>query len=406
MPKIGLDSSSVFWDLYVENTSVNSILRKSIEKIDIEYSISSPTKAQITINSPYVIEDFFRDGAKVRIEMGYSRILKAKMIDGVTVGRPMGEGSESLNINVKVLDNITSMTRSEKNKTFNMSPTKSNIVNQIISTNGFTPQVSIADTKTLKPESIPKQVAMTDLEFLYMLAKRWNCAIWADTAKNIIYFYDSTLAHDAGATQKLANINDLSPDYMLNFRTKYNDNNVARVSWSQKSQKSSGAQVSFGADRTGKQFTPSDYEIENEGQIWQLKQEIVKEMKTNPHNAAKYLQIIGAAKVSETKELLRKYFKPITAKDDSYASTNEQAGHSKGMGGLTVSVEMTKGDPYLRCPRKALLTCGDGSRGSMDLPQFLFRDSRDQQKYNINTVKTSLTSGMIQTNLEMTMGFK
>ena len=67
----------VFWDLFVGGVKVNEIFRKHIESINVVYSITQPTQAQITLNTATNIENFFTDGMKVEIKFGY---LKTNMI--------------------------------------------------------------------------------------------------------------------------------------------------------------------------------------------------------------------------------------------------------------------------------------------------------------------------------------
>lgn len=396
----GFQSRAVYWDVSIEGVNVNSIFAQSIAAISVTYSIYKPTLARITVNAHSALDDFFQDGAKVLVQFGYSRFSMVPMISGKCMTRPQGDAEEHLNYTANIVEDVFSITNEEKSRVFGKLPTKNMVITMLTAMAGYALVLQIKDGTTKIPATaIPKQIGKTDLDFLYHCARKWNCICWVKN--KTVYFIDSDAAHDFGCIDKTVHIDDISYAYPLKFRTRLYNNNVKSLSWNRTSSKSRGTPKASSYNRKGKAIDPSDYEIDAYGQIWQLKGEVLAECSTNPTKADKYLKVIFATATANTKETLRKYYKPITAKEATQRSNSSQGSHKGGK--FEVIASLNIGDPYLRPPRLAELECGDGTKGSMELPNYIFRDGK-KQKYFMNEIITQLSSGMIQTRMKMTMG--
>lgn len=399
----GLTSKMAHWEILVNGKKANAVINKHVESVSVTYSLKQPTQAKIVMRVPTMWEDFFVDGALVEIRFGYTKISLVSMITGRAVARPEGSAEESIQYAVTVIDDVLQLNSVQRIKVFGKNPTKIGIISEVASTAGLIPNIGISDISPISQKYIPKIIGKTDLQFLYDCARKWHCIMWIEG--NSLHFYDADIAHNQGDLNKIPNSNDFKLYYELGYRNPLSTSNIKSVNWKRLSVKKgkAGDTSSFGTDRKGRVREPSDYEIDALGKIWVFKAEVLKSIRGDRNKALLYINAAITGPVSETYARLRKYFKPLTSGAGSSTNNDKKGLPAHKRGKLELNVQLNVGDPNLRIPRTMILKGGAGDKGSPELPNYLFRDGKEQ-KYFANEVVTSLTGGMFETNIRMTMG--
>jgi phage protein D len=404
---LGLGSRTIYWDIILEGFNCNEFYGQYVNSMSFKYEIKKIPTATISFVANRAIEELFTPGINIKIDVGYDPIDKVTMIEGKVKKQPAGNAQGSVEYAVEIVDSSINMALTQKNKTYAIIPTKIKVVTEVIGRNGFIPNVLISDgAKPLKSTEYPKQRKMTDLEFLERCAEKWNCVFWVD-GKNV-YFYDDENAHVAGGTlRKKLPVHDLSPIYNLYYKSIYGTNNVKKITWTQKENKSGSPQAK-GANRKGESAEASDYEISYQDRIWVMKPDVIKKMRKNGRNPLsalnKIVGILGSGQLSKAEALLNEYYVPVTHGSDTNKNHNLKPAFAGG--NMEFTLELVKGDPYLRAPRIGLLHAGNGITSEHDLPHFMFDESAAEQKYNINKVVTSVNSSGITTQIVATRGRK
>lgn len=390
-----------FWDIEIGTEKSTDFLKKFIRGFGVEYNDDGPPVAQLHIMSNSYIEDILVPEMPIKFYMGWDRLRKALMIDGKIVTPPDGRAQEKLTYTLTIADKSLDLSKKTNNRVFK-SLTKNAIIAKIARLNNYEYDLNMADGDLqINPKEMPLQKNETDLNFLYRCAVKWNCVIWFQKdpilGRSKLYFYDSDKANQKGNDLRIKTVDDLDSDYILGYRTNDVKNNVAYVAFKNKKSQggTSGEPGVTGADENGTVTKPLDFDFEADGGFWKLKKAIADEIKTNSSLGYKYLRLVAAAKVSKSKDKLREYFVPVT--HDSKTNKNLSHAPANKKGSVSLEIGLNIGDPYLRPPRTAKLHAGSVGIDS-ELPDYLFKDGKPQ-KYNINKVRSSLSNGMIQTQM-------
>lgn len=398
-----------FWDLKLDGTSFND-MKRFISGMEVEYEIGKPDIARVSVESVSFLESFFARGKELEIYFSWSSnpTSMVKMFKGKIDKNPEGSASDFMQYTITAMGKSSLMARKEKVRTF---PTakKSFIINQIAGENGYAPVVQIKDASVIKAQEIPIQKGKTDFEFLSDCARKWGCIFWVDEGMSTLYFLDDSEAHKRGnliADGKPKN-SLLEPpgNYRLGYRTDYAPNNIARLQWKfgKPPVANPGSQIANRQTETGKTVAPEDYVYEFYGNQYKFNPSIIAEIKRNPSAASKYLSKALDEPIFENEK--SSFWVKYPANGDSKTNKDGQTLPSHKLNALMCDVELNKGDPYLRPPRKASLICGNSNPRSInaDLPGWLVNSGRQGREVNINKVKTGIMSGMMKTSLEFTV---
>lgn len=402
-------SRQVFWDIIIQKISMRklNVLKKSISKITVIYESRKPTIATVDFNSNEPISDLFRTGHDISISFGYQPTNLVNMISGKCIVEPAGSAEGTLKSKAKIIDGIFKMTKLQKNKVWGLIPTKTAIITQVITASGFIPVVSIpTGTLPLQLKDIPVQRAMTDLQFLYRCAEKWNCTIWKED--NFIYFVDDNSADDfAGALRLLhgkIHINDFKKDYFLYFRTRNKVNNVKNISWGYKKTSGKPKMSEYATRRAASAIEAKAFEVEAYGEVWLMRQGLKRAILADSEAALLPLSMISTAmlrgEMSRAREFLNLYY---VQKADTSTNENKKIAGGNRAGNMDINITLNKGDPYLRVPRKGYLIAGDGTKGSLQLPHHVLKGKKANYVY-INKVQTEITNGMLQTKILASLG--
>ncbi len=397
-----------YWDLKIDGRQFNE-MKKYISSISVEYELNSISKLAIEVQSVSFLENYFNRGRKIEVKMGWGPLSLVKMFSGKIDKNPTGSTDDFMRYTITALDDSAVMTKKEKVRTFAM-PIKQNIVSQIAGENGFIPNVIIKDQFPIAAKEMPIQKASTDLEYLLYCARKWNCVMWIDSSIRTLYFMDADVAHLQGdiihAASPVKGLNDVAGKYSLGYKTDYAENNVAKIDWKfGKPVSSNGtASVANRQNESGRSpAKPEDYVYEFYGETYKFSPEVIKQIKRNPTFAAKIISQSVTMPIDGSE--VSKYWIKYPGSSDSRTNNDLQNNPAHKVNALNVTIDLNKGDVYLRPPRKINLVCGSiNSRAvTSDLPRYLVESGRLGRDFNANKVKTVLTDGMIKTSIEASL---
>lgn len=414
----------VYWKFIVNGRDETAVFGKNVASIHIKDSIlpSAPTRkkdksfppgseAVITFVEKDYFVDWFVQGTKIQIFMGYERLSLPKVFEGTVMTLPDGRAREMLDYSVKAYGGMVGAAFQQKARVFPI-PQKSAVIAQIASENGWIPDIQIADTSVIPADQIPMSKGFTDLEILIALATIWDCVLWFEDP-NILHFIDSDRAHDiydsrylsaTSLTENGSNFFAGKPGpYELGYRTDLATCNVESVIWKHMNQKGGGAgspsYVKYTED--GFEYDFKAFKIPALGQTWQMKPEYARS-----RDASKIFSwIIQAAQGTINQQgyqVLRKYYRIVpnskTRPDDA---THVGAG-------FEITVMLNEGDPYLRPPRNANLYAGsiNPRADSSYLPAWFYRHSPGfvpPAKLKINQVELMYNTGRLSSKLKCSM---
>jgi hypothetical protein len=390
-----------YWEMTIGGQDFTNSMHKYINSISIEYNIKGIATASIDVKANSSSENMLVPGQKITIKFGYHRLFMVDMFEGQVVTHPEGKASEMLSYKIVAADKSASLAFAQQRRTFPVL-LKSTIVIQIAAFNSYIPVVDISDAIPIPADKMPIQFNKTDLDFLFECAQKWNCSMWFDSTT--LYFVDSDKISNYGDVFKpldVTSIKGLSLSYHLGYRLGFDENNIASISWKFKSSKtgSPGFPGVTGADESGEKVDFSDYTIEYEGVIYQLRPKLLADAIKNPALFKDYFLAVFNAGVDGLQETtLKEYYVPVTK--GSPVNKDKSIPLSYNARGIECTVELNKGDPYLRPPRTAVLDAGSIGASDSYLPDFLFKNGLPTE-FKITKVTTSLSSGMIRTKLVM-----
>lgn len=385
------------YEIYLDGIDATTMFKKYLNSMSFNYELNKPTELQISMLSQSYIEDLFVLGRKIKVRAGWSKYTMTDMFQGKIKRYPTGSADERMSYTVTAYSDSTSAAMEEKNKTFAVL-TKTAIITQIAASNGWIPVVTISNDSIIPVQEMPIQKGMTDLEYIIELANTWNCLTWYQDKTRTLYFVSDSEAFDVGNILREVNVDDLFPSYRLGYQTDGFMNNVARLSW-QFGDAKGGAPGAPGLKRLGEDGSvkkPSDYQIEFNDKLYELKPKFQAEVKKNPRNWYKYSFLITKAGVSEIDEQIKFYFVPVKGgmktKDSSISSP------SYDRQGLTLNFELNIGDPYLRPPRTVMLKAGTKNPKALNtqLPAFIMQGG-NPKKYNLKSVSTKIENNIFKT---------
>ena len=404
MAKLFERSKMPFWSLNINDTDLTSLLRNNVETMSVEYEINKIAKCEIAINSKSYIEDFFMEGSKIQVGMGFSPTTIIPMFKGSITATPAGQASDHISYTIIANNTIGSMGAKTQQRTFN-SAIKSVIINTIIGENGYIPDVVISDSTPLPADQMPMQRNETDLEYLMNCAKRWGCVMWhtnslADPDLITIHFHDADKAHAKGNLIKNINAYDLDLIYKLGYRSEIN--NIENIRWSFEKSQGTGNSVK-GMDDDGADIqVPGDFKptiTDQEGIVYEPKQSYYDEIKKgNVDLAGKVAKMgISGSFNQGSFNAVKEYFVPVKKLE----RTNENKNPAYASHGIKLDIDLNVGDIYLRPPRQCSIISGVNNQraDTSKLPAFI----RKNVLYNINKVKTTISSGKIHTSLGITL---
>jgi hypothetical protein len=379
---------------YVNSIKVKNTTLPSPKNSDKD---SAPTEATIDIISKdYMMEDLFIEGTKIKIYMGYDRLLPETelVFSGTIMHLPDGEAQELLKYSVIAYGDGIELAGKEKSRSF-LGKKKHDIVYEIVSEYDLVPTIDIADFNVIKGKYAPTQIAESDLVLLQNFAKDWNCTMWFDFP-NLFYFVDSDKVHS------------YKEIYTLGYKTDKVACNVEKFSW--KHEPSRIATVSepglLGYGEGGVEKGIEEFKIQALGATWKLKPKYLKDAKTNPGKFGEYLAVVGAYTFSwNAYTALRKYYE-IVNYDDSTSPHVPPAGDNSG---LEISVTLNDGDPKLSPPFHALLYSGsiNPRAVSSNLPEWLRRYGDQISpaiKLNVNETVLTYEQGRLVSELKCSVG--
>lgn len=419
MARFGINTVTPQWEIKIFGQDFTREMRKFVSSIRCKYSDKEPPKCTISVTSVWFLEDLFRGGTSVSVRMGWDRLNMANMFFGKVTKEPDGQADEKLSYRIDLQSNVIDLAKVEKTGIMYWKKRKSQIVAEVASRNGYGVVVQIADDQLISKDFAVKQGGTgkgeTDLEFLYRIATNWHCIVFIDDEQKIIHFIDADEAHEFGNSIAIPSISDiLQPtaipkSFPLNYRTSSGNNNIGSLQWKKtKALKGdpTGAQPAVtGAVDIGGGLevtkTEDGYTLETEfngeEKVWKLKSDINKGT-----SLTKVLAFVGATAVARNEDWVRQYFVPITGTANS-AIQSEILPRKDKRRGFRITVNLNKGDPFLRPPRVGFLNAG-GETGreverDADLPGFLFTPTRPT-KYFINEVEHGLVGGMLTSKVQ------
>ena len=296
-----------------------------------------------------------------------------------------------------------------KNKVFDTRIFYKEMVIQYICTlHGLIPDISIKDKNKLPFGQTIIQTNQPDYIFLKECAAKWNCSFFIDpvpnlfTGKRTLHFFDNDVIYKKGNNNKIANMDDLSSDYILGYRTDATMNNISNIRWGFSKPKGGdedGASYTS-MDETGKKEIKRPFTLTYEDERWQLKKDsYMKYALADPSLWKTYRDAVIEGGIVYSEVTLRKYFEKV----GGVSSTNQQR-HALGES-VHLTVDLNIGDPWLRPPRTALLYHGSGDPKAVSafLPYFIWENDT-RNPFLIQKVTTGLMDGKISTQLEMARG--
>jgi len=408
MAVMELSKRMAFWKIELDDEDFTALLREVIQSISVKRTIlpppknskkmHAPSEATIEIVSKNYLEDLFVEGTKINIYMGYDRILteKALVFSGTMPVLPDGSAEEMLKYKVLAFGNEIELALEEKSRTF-IGLTKPQIIKTIMAPYTWM-NVTVDIDDTVKPSVSypPLQINKTDFQLLSDFADNWGCSMWLEMP-NKFYFIDAN------------KFSKYHPTYYLSYRSdKMPNPNVESVEWKHDSARvglvdNDGGFTTFG--QAGEIKDIENYKIFALGKTWQVKPEILAQIKANPDHIFEVRKILSYIAEKTFKwnsyEALKKYYKVCDDGDNTKKSppANDDSG-------MKVTVKLNNGDPDLYPPRQALLYHGsiNPRADSSHLPGFLSRWGMEQIWLNINETVLSYNQGRLDSELTCSIG--
>lgn len=409
MAILELSKRMAFWKIKMDGQDFTPLLREVIESISVKRTILPPPKnskkehapneATISIISKNYLEDLFVEGTELEIYMGYDRILpKSSLVfKGVIPALPDGSAEEMLKYNILALGDEITLALEEKSHVF-AGMTKAEMIHSIIDPYEFDITIDIDDTVRPMADSIPLQIAATDLEMLNIFAKGWDCKMWLKSPNKFFFI-------DANKYSKYQSV------YTLNYRSdKTIKPNVENVTWKHEKPQSAlvdseGNLVSF--NQLGEVKDIENYKIYALGKTWEISPETWAQINSNPDHAAEAGKIDRDILVKTLKlnayNALHTYYRICDGGDNMKRISDTGEGS-----GIEVTVTLNEGDPDLYPPREALLYHGsiNPRADSSHLPKFLSRWGFGQIWLNINETVLSYRNGKLDSELTCVVSLK
>lgn len=414
MAIMDLRKRMVFWRIYLDNQDITPHIGHYLDKMEIVYNIlpttkgedKAPSKATLSITSKNYIENWFIEGRKAQIYVGYDITTPYLIFSGEIRKLPEGSAKDMLNFTVELFGEELGVLGSEQKRRVFKIPYKTNVIGEIMVNYNYMCFYDIADTNLIVGKYAPMQREMTDLEALNKFANDWNCVFWFELP-NYFFFVDSDKAHF------------YKDDYYLGYRTDKTACNVESIEWKHVPARAATELNSgiFGFNENGEVTGVKEYsvfapDINGKWATWELQPQYLRiATQGTPEERMKMAKdMYYSAKQTFTLQgynALRKYYQ-IVKYDDS---TSPDAPPAFADSGFDITVYLNEGDPTLFPPRNAFLFSGalNPRADSSQLPSWLFRYGKKILGNNvaclkINEVILSYEEGMLKNKLGCTMG--
>lgn len=365
---------------------------------------SAPSELEIAITSENYIENYFTEGVKIFVYLGYDPIKIPLVFSGTIKMLPDGSAREMLDYTVKAYSDDIIMSGKERNYSF-AGRTKSMIVTEIAARNGF---LASAASVTIKKDTVQKagftkiQKGITDTQFLDQVAAEWDCTWWV--RDGVFFFMDSSEVYEYGDLST-----NLGTWYILGYRTDRARCNVETVAWSH-SPSPGGSEIESmlqAFDEFGKNKGADKYKLLYKGQTWELKAQYMNEVSKNPIAFGEHALYSAGQTIALNAEQVLKEFFTIVPGDPTNSNTNiPSIGDDSG---VEITIHLNEGDPELKPPRTARLYSGviNPKVNNALLPSWMFRYGIQNESYaKLNIKETVLTysDGMLKSELKCGIG--
>lgn len=406
MALIDYEMKMAYWKVQAGPIDLTKYYKKYTNSIDVTYDIAKPPTASISVNSDSFLESLVVKGQIIDIYFGYSPFNLVHMIKGKVMKTPSGNASEFLSLSIELMDAGASAASMVQNNRVFVGINKLMVACELIGYMGFLPSVVITDSRPIPANERPVQQKETDLACLYRLANLWGCGVWIDPTLKMIYFVEVDKIAEMGDFTRIPSLLDPLLYYELNYRTFGKKPNVEKVSWSFDSGQGGAAGMpgATGANEDGSKVLPTDYEYTvttPDGALWALKNDVKAAAESSPSAAVELMAAVWDVQVKHTQATLTQFFVQVTQGKPTHDANKGAAATGSASGGekLEVSVDLNYGDPRLRIPRTAVLSCGGGLTRNAELPSFVC--PLGVKKYRIKNVKHSLSDGALKTSMSL-----
>lgn len=368
--------------------------------------MTSPSELDMQFMSNSYIEDFFWPGAMIKVYFKSPTVDWRLAFEGVLRNHPYGGAKDMVNYNVRAYGKEILFSNIERNRTFKSKVlTQKSLLLEIIAPNGFELEYNSKADLPVKRSSVVQR-AVTDMQMLDELARRWKCHWYFDDEKTIVWC-DGADTYTVGDSKTGAT--DSYGPYILNYRTELGLCNVDSVDWVQSTGPGGSETEAAAFSYNEKGDEKNAYKIISQGKTYRLKKQYLDMVKDQGLAFGAFAMFAAELTMMGKGYEARDKFYEV-ASDDEPDAVNSEVPSGGDHTGLELTIMLSEGDVDLCAPRTALLTCGDSMgdiRLNTNLPVWLFQYSTNAGGYNstpLNIKESVLTfeSGMLKTELKCT----